>query len=122
MTPISIDLLSSQTALHNIETTKITSHKELTEPTHTNRQQPIQEKQSTLSKEQIMRAIDEMNEGLKPANRHIKFELHEKLNEYYVTVVDNITNEVVRENLSKKWLDLYADMTEFVGLFVDKKS
>lgn len=119
---MAIDLLSSQPALHNIETTKITDHRELTELTYTNGQQLIQENQSTLSKEQVMRAIDGMNEGLQPANTHIKFELHEKLNEYYVTIVDNITKEVVREIPSKKWLDLYADMTEFVGLFVDKKS
>ena len=115
---MSIDLLSSQPALHSIKTTKLTGHKERT---HTNEQQPMQENLFTPSKEQVMDAIDGVNEGLKSVNTHIKFELHEKLNEYYVTVVDNITNEVIKEIPSKKWLDLYADMTEFVGLFVDKK-
>lgn len=113
-----IEKLSSQPALHNFETTKTTGTKETIEPSKIAKQD-IQEKPP--SKEEMERVIDGINEVLQPANTHIKFELHEKLNEYYVTVVDNNTNEIVREIPSKKYLDIYAAMTDFVGLIVDKK-
>lgn len=51
---------------------------------------------------------------------HLQFVLHEKLGEYYVKVVDNRTEEVVREIPPKEWLDFYAAMAEFMGLIVDK--
>jgi flagellar protein FlaG len=74
-----------------------------------------------VKKERLDDIIEGMNEFLQPSNTSLKFELHEKLNEYYVTIVDDITHEVVKEIPSKKMLDMYAAMTEFVGLMVDKK-
>lgn len=72
-------------------------------------------------KEELEKVINGINDFLQPANTHIQFQLHEKLNEYYVTVVDNQTKEIVREIPSRKMLDLYAAMTEFLGFVVDKK-
>ncbi len=72
-------------------------------------------------KEEIEKAVNSINEFLQPANTSIQFQLHEKLNEYYVTVVDSQTKEIVREIPSKKMLDLYAALTEFLGFVVDKK-
>ncbi|UAL51998.1 flagellar protein FlaG [Metabacillus dongyingensis] len=72
-------------------------------------------------KEELEKVVNGINDFLQPANTHIQFQLHEKLNEYYVTVVDNQTREIVREIPSKKMLDLYAAMTEFLGFVVDKK-
>ena len=43
------------------------------------------------------------------------------LKEYYVTIVDDRTQEIVKEIPAKKMLDMHAAMTEFVGLLVDKK-
>lgn len=75
----------------------------------------------SLPKEEIEKVVNGINDFLQPANTHIEFQLHEKLNEYYVTVVDNQTKEIVREIPSRKMLDLYAAMTEFLGFVVDKK-
>lgn len=65
--------------------------------------------------------VDGMNEFMKPMNVSVRFQLHDELEEYYVTVVDIATDEVIREIPSKKFLDMYAAMTEYMGLFVDKK-
>lgn len=73
------------------------------------------------SKEQVEEIVDKMNSFLEPTQTSIQFKFHEKLNEYYVTIVDQKTDEVVREIPSKKLLDIYAAMTEFLGLVVDKK-
>ena|SRR4051794_36718095 len=74
-----------------------------------------------VKKEKMEEVVKGMNDFLQPINTSIKFVLHEKLNDYYVTVVDDVTDEVIKEIPSKKLLDTYASMMEFVGLLVDKK-
>jgi flagellar protein FlaG len=72
-------------------------------------------------KESVEEVVNGLNGFLKPAHTSIKFKLHEKLNEYYVTVVDDNTNEVIKEIPAKKMLDMYAAMAEHLGFLVDKK-
>ncbi|WP_421381440.1 flagellar protein FlaG [Bacillus salacetis] len=82
---------------------------------------PKDQHQEPVTKEEVQQVVKGMNEFLSATNTHIKFEFHEELKEYYVTIVDNTSNEVVKEIPAKKVLDMYAAMTEFVGLLVDKK-
>jgi flagellar protein FlaG len=77
--------------------------------------------QEPVTKEKMESVVRGMNEFLTTSNTHLKFEFHDELKEYYVTIVDDYTKEVVKEIPSKKVLDMYAAMTEFVGLMVDKK-
>ena len=65
--------------------------------------------------------VREMKDFLNLVNASIKLVLHDKLNDYYVKVIDENTHEVIKEIPSKKLLDTYANMMEFVGLLVDKK-
>lgn len=76
---------------------------------------------SEHNRDQMETIVNGMNDFMKPMNVAVRFQLHDELNEYYVTVVDVATEEVVREIPSKKFLDMYAAMTEYMGLFVDKK-
>lgn len=116
---MSVDKLTSLPPLHNNDnSTRMIDN--LTEKVKAE-EHSFQQANKQPSKEEMEGVIEGINEMLQPANTHIKFELHEKLNEYYVTIVDNNTDEVVREIPSKKWLDIYAAMTEFVGLIVDEK-
>jgi flagellar protein FlaG len=73
------------------------------------------------TKEKLEKVINAMNDMLKPAHTSTKFVLHEKLNDYYVQIVDEITKDVVKEIPNKKFLDMYAEMIDFMGIFVDKK-
>jgi len=72
-------------------------------------------------KEKTEKVIDSMNEFLKESSTHLKFQFHDELQKYYVAIVDDQTNEVIREIPPKKLLDMYAEMTKFLGLMVDKK-
>lgn len=73
------------------------------------------------SNERIVEVVESLNQFLQPTHTSLRFQFHEKLNEYYVAVVDDKTKEVVREIPPKKLLDFYAAMTDFLGLMVDKK-
>lgn len=72
-------------------------------------------------KSDIEKVIETMNQFLEPTHTNMKFELHEELDRYYVTVVDSDSQEVVKEIPPKKLLDAYAKMAEFMGFLVDKK-
>lgn len=74
-----------------------------------------------LSKDQAQSMVDGINSFLIPANTSIRYELHDKLDRYYVTVVNQETDEVVKEIPAKKLLDVYASMAELLGFIVDEK-
>nr|WP_295971849.1 flagellar protein FlaG [uncultured Bacillus sp.] len=86
-----------------------------------NMEQQKEKKQHEVTKEKMEEVVKGINDFIHPASTSIKFELHDRLNDYYVTVIDDNTKEVIKEIPSKKLLDLYADMMEFVGILVDRK-
>lgn len=73
------------------------------------------------SKEEISKEIDGINKWLQTTNTHLRFTLHEELNEYYVQVINDQTQEVIREIPSKKVMDMVAKFHELVGLLVDER-
>lgn len=74
-----------------------------------------------LSKEEAKKVISGLNEILSLTNSHLKFMYHEKLKQYYATIVDNNTNQVVKEIPPKKLLDVVASIWEQIGIIVDYK-
>ncbi len=74
-----------------------------------------------LNKDQLQSMVDGLNSFLEPSNTSIRYELHDKLDRYYVTIVDRDTEEVVKEIPPKKMLDVYASMAELMGFIVDEK-
>ncbi|MFM1651286.1 flagellar protein FlaG [Brevibacillus sp. B_LB10_24] len=77
--------------------------------------------EGSSSKREVEKAVDSLNKWIQSGNTHLKFTLHEKLNEYYVEIVDDQTQEVVREVPPKKILDMVAKMHEMIGILVDEK-
>ncbi|OES46101.1 flagellar protein FlaG [Domibacillus iocasae] len=80
------------------------------------------EQNTPLKEEELQKFADQVNTFLQPTQTHVQFEYHEDLQEYYAVIVDNNSEEIIKEIPSKKILDMYAAMTEFIGLFVDKKA
>ncbi|MEC3882772.1 flagellar protein FlaG [Halobacillus sp. HZG1] len=72
-------------------------------------------------KEKLIKATDSMNEILKKLETSLRFQFHEKLEEYYVTIVDNQTEQVIKEIPPRKMLDMYASIIESIGIMVDDK-
>lgn len=79
------------------------------------------DKSDNVSKDKLEEVVKSMNQFLLPTNTSLKFTMHEELKEYYVQIVDEKTKEVIREIPSKKMLDMYAAMKDFLGLVVDRK-
>ena len=84
-------------------------------------EQPDQEIAERIPKEKLVAKTNEMNEFLEPFSTSLKFQLHEKLEVYYVQIIDTRTDEVLKEIPNKKFLDMYASLAEIAGLLVDEK-
>lgn len=77
--------------------------------------------EQTYNKTEISKELDNLNKMLQSKNSHLHFVLHDKLQEYYVQVVDDKTNDVIKEIPSKKVMDMVANFYEKLGIIVDKK-
>jgi len=80
-----------------------------------------QEDQTLLPIEKAKKMTESINQFMETTNTNLRFQFHEELKEYYVTIVDSKTNELVKEIPSKKLMDIYAAMRDFLGLMVDHK-
>lgn len=116
---LSSNLISSQPRTTELSGIAI----ETTEIEVNTQQQQNEDNHETIHfpKEKVKEIVEGMNKFMEASPTALKFEFHEKLNEYYVKIVDEKTKETVREIPPKKMLDYYAAMTEFIGLMVDKK-
>lgn len=74
-----------------------------------------------VTKAKVQEAVSKLNEMLDVTNSTSKFLYHEGLNRYYVTVVDQKTEEVVKEIPPKKLLDAFYEMQKMLGMIVDEK-
>lgn len=89
----------------------------LTPPSNQGEQLPLDD----TERERVTKVVNGLNDFLTPSQTSLKFVFHEKLNEYYVTLIDDQTKEIVREIPSKKMLDFYAAMKDYIGVLIDKK-
>ena len=74
------------------------------------------------SEKEVKNAVRKINKILQGESTHLQFEKHDVLNEMIVRVVNNETNEVIKEIPSKKVLDLVAKLCEMAGILVDRKA
>lgn len=70
-------------------------------------------------KSQFQAAEKELKEMFEKVNRRLSFRLHEDSERVMVQVIDNRTNEVVREVPPEKFLNTIAKVREFVGILFD---
>ena len=75
-----------------------------------------------IGKEDVKNAVDKLNKFLEGEKVHAVYEVHEKLNDIMIKIVNNETKEVILEIPPKKILDMVAKMCEMVGILVDKKA
>lgn len=66
-------------------------------------------------------AVERMNMTMQALNIRLKFEKHEASGEYMVRVVNEDSQEVIREIPAEKTLDLLVHLRKLVGVLVDER-
>lgn len=72
------------------------------------------EKERTQFEKEANALFDSLNTGL-------AFRFHEKSGEWYVSIENKITHEVIKEVPPKEVMELRAKLKEMIGFFLDKK-
>ena len=66
-------------------------------------------------------AIERINRTMDALNIRLKFEMHSDSGEYYVKVINEASDEVIRQIPAEKTLDLLAHVKRMVGVLVDQR-
>ena len=78
---------------------------------------------SSKSKEhEMIASIESANQDLKTVDKRLEFSIQEKTKQIMVKVIDQHTDEVIREIPSQKILDVIAGILECAGIIVDEKA
>ncbi len=68
--------------------------------------------------EKVLRDANDMMQG---SATHFEFKIHEKSGEVIVKLIEDETNQVIREIPSEKLVEIITNLQELVGLCVDQK-
>ena len=74
-----------------------------------------------VSPEKVKKAVNEINQKIKPTHTSCQFSYHEETNRISIKVINDDTDEVIREIPPEKTLDMIAKTLELEGILVDEK-
>ena len=73
-------------------------------------------------KELVENTVESLNKFMDLMTADIRFSMHQKSNRLMVQLVSAKDQSVLREYPSKEFLDMIANIREFVGILTDKKA
>ncbi len=76
--------------------------------------------QRELSRDEVSDVVDRLNNGVRDIHERMSFSYNEKTQRIIVRVLNNDTNEVVREIPSKEAMKLLEHIQDFLGMLVDE--
>ena len=74
-----------------------------------------------FKRDDLQKAIDDTNRILFGRNDRFEFKIHERTSRMMVKLVDNETDEIIKEIPPEKILDLVASIWDLVGILVDER-
>lgn len=83
---------------------------------------PVPFDDNEISESSLAQYVNAVNQVLAPTFLRLNFSIHEATNRVSVQVIDEETDEVIREIPPESRLDLLARIQEFAGLLFDERS
>ena len=87
----------------------------------TNRERAVPEDKKPHRQGSTDEAVQRMNMTMQALNIRLKFEKHEASGEFIVKVMNEDSQEVIREIPAEKTLDLLVHLRHLVGILVDER-
>ena len=69
----------------------------------------------------IKDAVDKVNQKIVPSKTRCEFAYHEDTNRISIKVIDQVTEETIKEIPAEETLDMLSKIWELAGLLVDEK-
>jgi flagellar protein FlaG len=86
---------------------------------------PAEEKQqqnspgTEVSVEAIKKGVDNFNRIFKPT--HLEFQMHDASGKYFVSIIDETTEKVIKQIPSEEFLEMVARAKEQSGIIIDER-
>lgn len=77
---------------------------------------------SKKNEEKVREAVDKINKAAVIFDRSLRFQVHEATHRTMVSVIDTLSDKVIRQIPTEEVLDLVAKMNDYIGLIFDKKA
>lgn len=87
------------------------------------RKNEIPNAREEIPREEVEKAVDKLNRFMSLINKGMRFEVHEEEDseEILVRIVDQESEEVLKESTPKWVLELLHNLSDAAGLFVDQR-
>ncbi|BCJ92938.1 hypothetical protein acsn021_05070 [Anaerocolumna cellulosilytica] len=69
----------------------------------------------------VKNIVDETNHKIKDSRRRLEFSYNEEIKRVSIKVMDEVTNEVIKEIPPEKTLEMIQKMWEVAGLLIDER-
>ena len=79
------------------------------------------QKEEEMVSSKIKDAVDKVNQKIVPSKTRCEFSYHEDTNRISIKVIDQATEETIKEIPAEETLDMLARIWEFSGLLVDER-
>lgn len=79
------------------------------------------ENAANVSPDKVKKAVEQINQKIRPTHTSCQFSYHEETNRISIKVINDKTDEVIREIPPEKTLDIIAKTLELEGILVDEK-
>ena len=75
-----------------------------------------------VSRDKVENAIESLNQSVSLLNHRLRFSIDESTGRLQVRVIDNLTNEIIREVPPERVLAFVRKFEEFLGLLFDERA
>jgi len=86
-----------------------------------NREAVYENRRYLMSERMLENALGKIESIINIPFRHLQYIYHEDSGEYFVRIIDDETDEVIREIPPEKLLNIYASLKEVAGLLYDAR-
>ncbi|WP_082174054.1 flagellar protein FlaG [Clostridium niameyense] len=70
----------------------------------------------------LEKAVDKLNKLLDEKQTHIEYEVYGKFKDLTIKIINNKTNEIIKEIPPKKIIDMVDKLCEIAGILIDQKA
>ncbi len=79
------------------------------------------EEEAVAASSKIKDAVDKVNQNIVPSKTRCEFSYHEDTNRISIKVIDQETEETIKEIPAEETLDMLSKIWEFAGVLVDER-
>lgn len=81
-----------------------------------------QQENTKKNEEKVREAVDKINKAAVIFDRSLRFQVHDATKRTMISVIDTVSDKVIRQIPTEEVLDLVAKMNDYIGLIFDKKA